>query len=364
MFFPPAKLLHSAVIAATLLHAPVPAWAQPQAAASPVRYTEAREHFIQGQLQLPGSVEANTVSLVASEIAGLVIEYPVTEGLTVEKGRLLARLNTRSLEIRLTAADAQLKEATARLKLAERNLQRSNELFTAGIISRQQLDDSFYEFNAWQGRIDALNAEIEHIRHDIGCSRIHAPFNGVVTSKHTELGQWVGVGGPVVELLSLEDLDILVNVPEQHLRVLRVGGPASVRFETLPGVSAAGKIGVIMPRADPQARTFPVKVRVSGLAGKAAVGMLAEVTLPSGGRQRATVVPKDAVVDAGAEKVVYLLNGDNTVQPATVQTGSGVGDWIEVRGPLAAGQRVVTRGNERLRPGQLVRGEPIEYALP
>jgi multidrug efflux pump subunit AcrA (membrane-fusion protein) len=92
--------------------------------------------------------------------------------------------------------------------------------------------------------------------------------------------------------------------------------------------------------------------------------MLAEVSLPVGEAYRATVVPKDAVVANGPGRFVFLLNGDGSVEQKSVRTGAGVGSWIVVEEGVQAGQKVVTRGNERLFPGQKVAGEPLEYALP
>ena len=116
-----------------------------------MRYTEAREHSVRRAIQLPGTVESRTVSLVANEVEGLVVEYLAREGDTVGKGQPLARLRTTNLELSRDSVQAQLKEAQARLKLAERNRERAGELFEAKVISRQQYDDAFYEFNAWQG---------------------------------------------------------------------------------------------------------------------------------------------------------------------------------------------------------------------
>ena len=340
-----------------------------QAPASPVGFTEARQHKVQGRLTLPGSVESNVISRVASEIAGLVVEYPVKEGDRVNKGELLARLNQRSLELSLRAAQAQLTEAEARRKLAQRNYERAKELSASGVFSQQQLDDTFYEFNAWQGRIDNLTAEIERIRYDIGRSTISAPFDGVVTAKHTEVGQWLGVGDPVVELLSLDELEVVVSMPERYYRTVRSGAPARLSFDALPGALVRGQVAAVIPRADPQARTFPVKVRIPSDSGRIAPGMLAQVELvgvsETGGSARlATIVPKDAVVREGAQALVYVLDGDGLAKAVTVATGAGVGLWTEVQGPIAPGQKVITRGNERLRPGQKVAGEPVEYPLP
>ena len=92
--------------------------------------------------------------------------------------------------------------------------------------------------------------------------------------------------------------------------------------------------------------------------------MLAQVTFLAGEAYKATIVPKDAVVTQGPRRVVYLLNGDNTVNPVTIQTGEGAGDWIAVEGSIQPGSKVITRGNERLRPGQPVQAEALSYELP
>ncbi len=98
--------------------------------------------------------------------------------------------------------------------------------------------------------------------------------------------------------------------------------------------------------------------------GRIGVGMLAEVSLPAGREYEALVVPKDALVRQGDGEVVFRVNGDDTVEPVPIESRQGIGAWIVVDGPLAAGDRVVVRGNERLIPGQPVQVEPQEYPSP
>ena len=107
-----------------------------------------------------------------------------------------------------------------------------------------------------------------------------------------------------------------------------------------------------------------MKVEIDNREGRIGVGMLAQVALPAGETYRATVVPKDAIVQQGHERVVYRLNGEGTVERIPIETGAGVGSWIAVSGPIEAGHKIITRGNERLFPGQTVEGEPLEYKLP
>jgi RND family efflux transporter MFP subunit len=331
---------------------------------TPVRYTEAREHEVQKVLTLPGSVESPTVSLVASEVEGLVARLKAREGDVVRRGEPLAMLRTTSHEIRLRASEAQLEEAEARLKLAELSLERARRLHGEKILSQQGLDDAFYEHNAWQGRVERLGAEIQQIQHDLERSVIRAPFAGTVVSKRTEVGEWLDVGSPVVEIISLAVLEVRVDVPERYYDSLRPNASAAVTFDSLPDYEVKGRVSAIIPRADPQARTFPVKVRLENTEGRIGVGMLAQVSVPAGETYRAIVVPKDAVIRQGIAEVLFRMDGDSSVELVTIVTGAGVGSWIAVNGPIEAGHKVITRGNERLSPGQTVQGEPLEYSLP
>ena len=331
---------------------------------SPVSYTDAKEYPLRRSVQLPGTVEALKVSTVASEVAGMVVEFSAREGTAVTKGQTLARLRRENHQLSLTSAEAQLKEDEARHKLAERNLERTRELFGSKDVSQKQLDDAQFELNAWQGRVDKQRAEIAKIKDELERHTIVAPFGGVVVRKFTELGQWLAEGGPVVELMSLDEMDVVAEVPERYFNSLKVRARTQVVFEALSGLRVEGRVSAIIPRADPQARTFRAKIRIPNPGGRIGAGMLAQISLAEGDSYRAVVVPKDAVVTRGPQKLIYLVNGDNKIAEVPVQLGSGVGAWIEVQGGVQAGQKVVTRGNERLMNGQPVHGQPLEVRLP
>jgi RND family efflux transporter MFP subunit len=329
-----------------------------------VVYAEARQQEIRQMVELPGTAEARTTALVASEVDGLVEALRGREGQTVRKGQVLVRLRTADLELRLQAAEAGLREAAARLDQADADLDRNRGLHEQGILSASQFGASRSERDAWQGRADQLSAEIARIRLDIERSSVKAPFSGVVVAERCEVGEWIGQGDPVSELASLHDLEIRVEVPERYFSQLERGAAATISFASLPGLEMTGEVSTIIPRANPQARTFPLKVRLANPEGRIGVGMLARVAFPAGASYPATVVPKDAVIVRGSERMVYRLKNDDTVESVSVETGAGVGDWIEITHGLEPGARVVTRGNERLRPGQAVRAEAGERTRP
>jgi RND family efflux transporter MFP subunit len=331
---------------------------------SAVRYTEVREIPVRRTIQLTGTVEARHLSTVASEVAGRVEEFVAREGSAVRQGEPLVRLDTDQLELALAAARAQLREAEARLELAERTLKRSQELFDEQVLPRQDLDNAVSEHTAWQGRVEQLRAQEASIQLDLERSTIRAPFAGTVVEERCEVGEWVARGGGVASVLSLEDLEVRVDVPERHFRNLDRQARPAVTFEALPGLEVRGEVRAIIPRADAQARAFPVKIGIPNAGGRIGVGMVATVVLPASESYRATIVPKDALITQGTDQFVFRINGDNLVERMAVTSGEGVGAWIVVRGDVQPGQKVVTRGNERLFPGQPVQGEPQEYALP
>lgn len=338
-----------------------PSGAQPEV---PVRFTEARQHQVHQTLRLTGSVEARRIATLATEVAGVVAELLVSEGTEIRRGSPLARLRRESIELRARAARGQLAEAEARLKSAELRLERTSELQDSEVVSRQQVDDAAYDSEAWQGRVAQLRAEVAQLERDLENTTVRAAFSGVVGREHCQIGEWLDVGDPVVELISLDALEVRLEVPERRFDDVVPDASARLRFEALPDFDALGTVRAIVPRADARSRTFPVLVELPNEDRRVGVGMLAQVDLAIGRPVRATVVPKDAVVTRDQESIVFVLEGDSRVRRVVVETGAGVGQWVAVSGAIEPGERVVTRGNEALSDGQTISGTARTYPLP
>jgi len=358
-----SAVLRRRFLAPALLLLPALGWTVLSQAA-PVGFTRVTQHPVRKSVQLPGTVESRIVSVIASESEGLVVSLEFLEGDHVETGRPLLRLRTTYHEMRLREAQGRLQESRARLELAESQLARKKELQREEIISQEDLDDAYSEFSAWEGRRAQSLAEIEQLEWILERCVIRAPFDGVIVKKRTELGQWIQVGGEVAKMIALDKLDVHVEVPESYYHEIATGAEASITFEELPDFELQGKVRGIIPQAAPQARTFPIKISIPNPDLAIGVGMLARVDLPLGEPHLALIVPKDALVRQGTAEIVFRIREDETVEPVAVERGTGMGAWVAVSGPLQAGERIVTRGNERLRPGQDVEGSPQEYPLP
>jgi RND family efflux transporter MFP subunit len=373
------------------------------------------EREISSAQSFVGTVMPLRKAIVGSAVDGRVIEFPLNEGDRVTSGQVLAQLLTDTVKSEVAAAEAELElrkqqlaelengtrpeeieQAKARMLSAEARGQyaktrriRAENLFRQGqAMSEEQRDEMIaLAVEAEQAYVDARAAyqlavqgprkeQIAQARAQVAMQQATADglkdqlrkhtivsrFDGYVTAEHTEVGQWVKQGDPVAEVAALDEVEVTAHVVEQYVPHVRVGMPVSVEIPALPNTPLTGVVSAVVPQADVQARTFPAKVRVKNQLSEdgplVKSGMYARVMLPTGTRQMATLVFKDALVLGGPQPMVFVVDGaseqskQGKVRPVPVQLGVAEGSMIQVSGGLRPGQLVVVQGNERLRPGQ------------
>ncbi len=320
---------------------------------APVEVGRVVVETLQRPVSLVGWVEPDKRSVIASEVEGIIDTFPAKVGLYVKQGDVLAVFNTRTVEIALDEAKAGKREAQARYRMAEKNLARFEELQQKGVASMQQYQDALTEKEAWGARIGQQQARIDSSEYSLAKSKITAPFSGYVIEEHTEIGQWVVKGGPVVEMIDTESIDINIDMPERYVNKIKSGEGVSVDIDALPGMKIGGVITSVVPQADNETRTFPVKVTVDNKDGVIKSGMVSRVSFPIGDPSTVKLVPKDAIVSQNNAQFVYVVN-EGAAQPLPVSTGIAYEDRIEVIGPVEKGMMVVVKGNERLMPNQPV----------
>lgn len=313
---------------------------------------------------LVATVEPVTSTTVAAEQEGLVAERLFDEGQLVEKGQTLVRNKTDLLEIERDAARANLQSAAALVQQAEadadkarREFQRIEELFKQQkIVSEKEYRDAMAADLSAQAQVAARQAQqlaykaaLERLNLLIEKSQIRAPFDGVVSRRQVEVGQWISQGDPVGALVQMDPLFVRVNVPEYVIARVKSGDQARVTIDALGGQTLSGVVEQILPEADPASRTVPVKIRLPNPELRIRPGFFARAVLVSGS-DASLLVPRDAVVTQGGRShVVAVREGAAVIVP--VELGPTSGDRISVRGELNEGESVVIRGNESLMPG-------------
>jgi membrane fusion protein (multidrug efflux system) len=312
------------------------------------------ERMVVTRVTLVGTAEPWSETIVAAEEAGLVRKMLVDEGDKVKQNQTLCVQDASQLRLQVEAARAIVSEAVANQTRAERDWERLKRLYAINSVSKKAYEDAQFEAEAVVKRVARLQVELYILLDQVKKKVVYAPVSGTVVERHTLVGQWLSKGDPVVTLIVLNPIRVMVPVPERYVSRINKDDSSKVIFDALPGRTFKGVIDAIIPKADRAGRTFPVRIEIPNPKGTIKAGMLGRATFAVGNPHKAILIPKDALVLSGAGKSVYVIN-DQTAHLVQVKPGPAHGSLIEVEGKLKAGQKVVIRGNERLRPGQRVK---------
>jgi RND family efflux transporter MFP subunit len=297
-----------------------------------------------------GTVFYREVSLVASEVRGRIEHVAFEDADRVAEGDVLVRIGSEILRKSIDALRASHEEVLSDLEKAGLDLARFEKLFTEEFVSEQVYDDARFRVKGLQKRSASIAAEIEALEVELGKKTVKAPFAGLVVKKSADVGEWLEPGSPVATLARDDEVDVFVDVPEGILKAVKPGRSVHV---SVGGKRLKGRVAAVIPRGDVTTRTFPVKVRVKN-TGSLIEGMEARVTLPTGAREKALMVPRDALITMAGKTVVFTVDGGKAKMVTIKVIGySGRKAGVEA-GELSEGMKVVVKGNERLRDGQAV----------
>lgn len=348
-------------------------FAQPGGGPPPalVSIDAARMERVEARREVLGEIRAVRHASLAAEEAGLVLEVAVESGDWVESGALLARLDGRlrtlDLERRRAArqsAEALVEERRAQVDKAERDLSRLKSLMTSAGASRNEVDDAETRLKEESARhvwavaaLASAKSEEATAEKRLADMTIKAPFTGSVVRKLIEVGEWVDEGKPVVELVAIDSVDAILEVPERFLGALSSPG-ASVELR-VPALSRtiSAPVTSVIAAGDRLARTFPVRVRLDNSpkgagGGSLRPGMSVIALIPTGEPMEALTIHKDAVMRNDAGSYVYF-NAGGSAAVAPIEPLFAAGERVVVRSPmLRDGMEIITQGNERVFPGQ------------
>ncbi len=342
--------------------------------ASPVRVDAVRREVVQHHRQVTGDLRAVARSRIAALESGIVVAAPVVEGQRVGQGDVLARLDDRRLSIQLRQIEAQLSvleslmaEREAQLLLSQSDLDMYERLAERGAVNPKEIADARLEVSIAQARrdqavrdIEVTNAAADLLRRRLADTVIRAPFDGVITSRLAEVGEWIGEGQAIAEIVAVGAFDVWLNVPQRNAAAvsakdLRVG----VHIEATDQDYTSSSTRVIRD-VDPLARTFSLIVRIEDDEDVLSPGMSVVAWLPTGASVEQLTIHKDAILRNETGAYVYVVRSTSPEQShavaVPVQTLFDVHDRVVVQAPgLEAGEVVVVEGNERLAPMQPVR---------
>jgi RND family efflux transporter MFP subunit len=333
-------------------------------------------------LNASGYVTPRQRATIAAKITARVNEIYVDEGMQVEPGQVLARLDDSDARARLHSAMAE-RDATAatlgdlrvNLDNAERELKRVDELWERKLVAEQNRDQAKMLVDSLKARIvlareqvGAGEARVKVAQQDLDNCTVRAPFGGIVVSKDAQRGEMVSpvsAGGGftrtgIATIVDMASLEIEVDVNESYIARVKTGQPVSAVLDAYPDWQIPAKVRTVIPTADRQKATVKVRATFERLDPRILPDMAVKVTFL--GEERSVsvegagrvLVSRAALVDEGGTTAVFV-HRDGRVERRAVRLGQVRGNEHEVVAGLSDGDQVVTTGAKQLRDGQSVR---------
>jgi len=282
--------------------------------------------------------------VVASEVPGTIVRLPVDSGEDVERGDLIAQLDTSSER-------ADLRSALAGAELAELDRDRNRRLLDQQAVSQAVVDQS-------EAQAKQAAAAVASLRAIIGKKTIRAPFPGRLGIREVDLGEVISPGTPIVPLQALDPVFVEFRMPEQSAALVAVEQPVRLTVDVFPEEVFEGTVTVIDPIVDQSTRSLRVRATLANPEGRLRPGMFADVSVELPGEREVLILPSTAVLYAPYGDSVFVVEEDEDdtlrARQVFVRLGERRGDFVEVRGGVDLGATVVTTGAFKLKNGLAV----------
>jgi RND family efflux transporter MFP subunit len=329
----------------------------------PVRALRIAADNISLSAEFAGEVRPRVESRLGFQVGGKIIARKVDVGALVKKGQVLMQLDPQDLRLGEAQARASLSAAETGRDLARAELKRYMELFEKNFISRAVLDAKVSAMKSAQANVDAAQAALRGQSNQARYATLVADIDGVVTAVNAEVGQVVAPGAPVVQVAGLGEKEIVIGIPEDKVDAIRKVDDVTVHLWADPKAAIPGKIREIAPMADPQTRTYTVKVSMPQAPAAVRLGMTANVLFTARSARPQIELPLTALFQDHGHTAVWLVDhGHVTLTP--VQLGGTSGNDVLVAGGVQPGQTVVTAGVNQLKNGQQVKVLGVDVPAP
>lgn len=339
---------HITLIGTVLLFAAFSELSSAQRPPAPVFVTTVEKVYFVDELEALGTLKSNENVEIMSTVTERVTKVNFKDGQRVRKGDILVEMD---------AAEelAQRVEEESRINKARKQLNRLNSLFKRDVAAESVLDETERELQTAQARLKAIQSRInQHI--------LVAPFDGVVGLRNISVG---ALAQPGTRIATLDDDSVMkldFSVPELFIATLQTGATVQARTRVYPDKVFEGVISSIDTRVDPITRSITVRALLNNDERQLKAGMLMRVIVNKNPRQ-AIVIPEETLITRGDNNFVLLIDTTNektTVREQVVKLGKRRKGEVEILSGLEVGQKIVTHGITRAKPGAPVVIKAVE----
>lgn len=328
----------------------------------PVRVEPASTRAIVSQIYVTGTVTSPRTAVLSTAVAGLVEELLVDEGYRVTEGDELLKLDAELAQLALERTMAELQQRETALDDAKRRFAEAEKVAARQSIAQTQVESLRAEVAGDGAALVAGQAAVREQQAIVSRHTLTAPFDGVISRRIAELGEWVNPGDGLLELVETDNLRFDFRIGQKHFASLSPQTPVDISFDSLPGEPVPGRIDTIVPVKNPGARTFLVRVLADTDADVSTPmitpGMSVRGRMNIDTGRRGVAVSRDAILRFPDGRItVWVVDSSEdvaVVYEQLVSTGSEFAGLVEITRGLAGDELVVVRGNEALQEGQAV----------
>ncbi|GAA4118155.1 efflux RND transporter periplasmic adaptor subunit [Aminobacter aganoensis] len=312
----------------------------------PVKVVEIASTGATRELEYSGAVKARTEMNLGFRVAGKITERVVNIGDKVKPGDLLARIDPTDYQLGVSTAEANLQAAEKQVETARLADERADQLFAKKFASEAQREQAALAYKQASSQRDAALSSLRQARNQVGYAELRADQSGIVTSVSADTGQVVGAGTPVVAVAVDGDKEVQIAVPELEIAQFEPGKPVKVSFWSDDGLVLDGKVREVAGSADPQSRTFSVRVSLPDDA-RVLLGMTATIEASVDSGRQFVSIPLGALAKQDGKEIVWVVNNDReTVHARGITVASFAADGVQVADGLKPGDIVVAAGTQ------------------
>jgi RND family efflux transporter MFP subunit len=309
-------------------------------------------------LDLPGRLEAYTQAQLYARVSGYLKEWKADIGMPVKSGDLLAEIDAPDLDQQIMQAQASLSSAQANFTLAQATLQRGQQLINSGAVSKQDLDQRAADSSNKDGLVKSAQANLDRLRVLEKYKKITAPFDGLVTTRNTDVGALINAGPGGAPLFIVSDtskLRVYVNVPQNYVPSIRMRTKANLTVPEYPGRTFAAVVEASAQSVDVASGTTRMLLIVDNADGQLMTGAFTNVSFELPHPEVAINVPASALIFNQTGLQIATVGNDNRVVIKKITIARDLGRDVEIGSGLSSEDRVIDSPPDGIASGDQVR---------
>jgi membrane fusion protein (multidrug efflux system) len=325
-------------------------------ARTPVSTVHPQSSSSQLSVTFPANIQAYAETAIYARTNGYIKKWMVDLGARVQRGQLLAEIETPELDRQLQQAEAAQAQAEANLDLARSTAARYQDVLKTDGVSKQEVEQAMSTLHADEASLKAAMANVNQLKDLQSFEKVTAPFAGTITARYIDIGTLIASGTNTVlfRLADTSTLRVYANVPETESKDVKPGVTVGLEAPGTPGKKFAGQVVRTAGAIDPLSRTLLTEIRLPNPNLELVPGQYGEVTFHLHSSKAVLIIPSSALLFRAQGTQVALVQRDGSVHVQGIQLGRDLGNSVEVVSGVTADDAVIDNPSDSITDGTLV----------